>query len=60
MLFLLFLSIFFLSFKIAKKVIDVLNRIQRSFLWDVKGEEHIVPWVRWVLVCTPYVGGADD
>ena len=48
------ISIYFLSFFIApKKVIFILNHIQRNFLWRAKGEEKRVPWVSWDIVYSP-------
>lgn len=45
------LSLYYISFfKVTKKVLDILNQIQRNFLWGAKGEENKVAWVRWEVV----------
>lgn len=45
------LSLYYISFFIVtKKVLDILNQIQRNFLWGAKGEENKVAWVRWEVV----------
>lgn len=51
--------IFYLSFfKIPKKVIEILVRLQRRFLWGAGVDEFKTAWVKWETVCLPnYHGG---
>ena len=43
---------FFSFFRVPKKVVDKLVRIQRKFLWG-GALDHTLAWVKWDIVCLP-------
>lgn len=52
------IPIFFLSFmKIPEKVLCMVTRIQREFLWGGVGGGRKICWVNWRKICQPQCKG---
>lgn len=52
------IPIFFLSFlKIPAKVLRMVTRIQREFLWGGVGGGRKICWVKWSKICSPRTKG---
>ena len=48
------IPIYFLSFfRIPKKVLDKLVRVQRRFLWGGGLDNNKIAWIKWETVCLP-------
>ena len=48
------IPIYFLSFfRVPKKVVDKLGRIQRRLLWGGDHEQSKIAWVKWETMCLP-------
>ncbi|KHN37114.1 Putative ribonuclease H protein, partial [Glycine soja] len=49
-----FIPIYFLSFfRIPKKVVDKLVRVQKRFLWGGGPDNNKIAWIKWETVCLP-------
>jgi len=47
-----FILIYFLSFfRVPKKLVNKLVRLQRNFLWGGAQEQNKIAWVKWESVC---------
>ena len=44
---------FFSFFRVPKKVVNKLVRLQRNFLWDGASEQNKIAWIKWEAVCMP-------
>ena len=48
---------FFSFFRVPKKVVNKLTRLQRNFLWGGVSEQNKIAWIRWETVCLPKEDG---
>ena len=52
------IPLYYLSmFKAPVAIIKEINRIQRNFLWEARGEEKKVAWIKWELCCNAKENG---